>query len=277
MRPSRVQRHLARVHDVARLLVAEEHFRARADPLHRAAELLRREQQRAVFRIGVEAHAEAAADLLGHHAHLLRRHAEHRRQLPAHRPDALRGGVQEVHVLRRIVGTHRRARLHRVADHARVVGAQLHHARRPARTRPRSRRRRRRRSRAPGCRARRRAAAARPSASASARSVTAGSSSYSTTTASAASCACAAVSATISATGSPTWRTTSLRERLAQRGRCSEPSRHLNGAAAGIGFRPAASDVLAGEHRDDAGHRQRRGGVDRSDLACGRSDRRKWP
>ena len=89
------------VHDVARLLVAEEHLRARADPFHRPAELLRRVEQRAVFRIGVEAHAEAAADFLGDHAHLFRRHAEHRRELPAHRPDALRGAVQVVQVLAR--------------------------------------------------------------------------------------------------------------------------------------------------------------------------------
>ena len=125
----RVERHLRGMHDVARLLVAEEHFRARAAPLHRPAQGLRGVEQRAVFRVGVETHAEAPADLLGHHPHLLRRHAEHRRELPAHRPDALRGAVDEVQVLRRIVAAHRRARLHRVADHARVVGPDLHYLR----------------------------------------------------------------------------------------------------------------------------------------------------
>src|SRR3989454_968556 len=72
-----VERHLAAVHDVARLLVAGEYLGARADPLHRPAEPLRSEQQRAIFRVDVEAHAEAAADFLGDDADLLGRHAEH--------------------------------------------------------------------------------------------------------------------------------------------------------------------------------------------------------
>ena len=88
--------------DVARLLVGEEHFAARADPLHRPAELLRREEQRAVFRIDVEAHAEAAADFLRDDAHLLRRHAEHRGELLAHDARALRAWRQEM-VLGRVV------------------------------------------------------------------------------------------------------------------------------------------------------------------------------
>ena len=61
---ARVERHLRGVHDVARLLVAEEYLRTRPDPFHRAPELLRRVEERAVFGICVEAHAEAAADFL---------------------------------------------------------------------------------------------------------------------------------------------------------------------------------------------------------------------
>jgi hypothetical protein len=94
------------------------------------ASFFRGVEQRTVFRVGVEAHAEAAADFLGDDAHLLGRHAEHRRELAAHRPHALRGGVQEIQILRRVVGAHRRARLHRVADHAGVIGGELHHLRR---------------------------------------------------------------------------------------------------------------------------------------------------
>jgi hypothetical protein len=51
--------------NIARLLVAEEYFGACAYPFHRAPELLRRVEERAVFRIGIEAHAEAAAGFLG--------------------------------------------------------------------------------------------------------------------------------------------------------------------------------------------------------------------
>jgi hypothetical protein len=87
-------------------------------------------RQRAVFRVGVEAHAEAAAHFLGDDAHLLRRHPQHRANLQAHRSRALRGGVQRVLVCTGVVAGGRRARLHRIADHARVVGRMRHHLRR---------------------------------------------------------------------------------------------------------------------------------------------------
>ncbi len=125
-----IQRQFAFVMNIASLLVAEEHLRTRPDPFHRAPELLRRVKERAVFWIRVEAHAETAADFLGDDPHFLGRHAEDRRELPAHGAHALRGGVQEVQVPGRIVGPHGRARLHRIADHARVVRGELHDLRR---------------------------------------------------------------------------------------------------------------------------------------------------
>jgi hypothetical protein len=115
-----VERHLAAVHDVARLFVGDEHLGARADPLHRAPELFRREQQRAVFRVDVEAHPEAASDLLGDDADLLRRHAQHGGHLAADRGHALGAGVEVVDVACRVVDAGGGARLHRVADHPRV-------------------------------------------------------------------------------------------------------------------------------------------------------------
>ena len=128
MRPLRVERELAVRAHVARLLVGEEHFRARAGPLDRPAELLRREQRGAILGVEVEAHAEAAADLLGDDADLLRRHAEHRGELVAHDRHALRAGVEMVLIGHE--GGEAGARLHRVADHARDVHVHLHHSRR---------------------------------------------------------------------------------------------------------------------------------------------------
>ena len=124
-----VECQLARVHDVARLLVADKNFRAAADPFDRPAKLLRRQEQRAILGIGVEAHAKPAADLLGHDTHLVRCHAKDRRQLPTHRADALRGGMQVIHFLCRIPGAHRSARFHRIADHPRVIAGVLDHMR----------------------------------------------------------------------------------------------------------------------------------------------------
>ncbi len=126
MRPEASSASSPRDSDVARLLVGEEHFRAAAGPLHRPPERSCGEERSAVLGIEVEAHAEAAADLFGDHADLLRRHAEHRRELGAHVRRALRAGVEVVHALGRHPGREARARLHRVAHHARVVDGELH-------------------------------------------------------------------------------------------------------------------------------------------------------
>ena len=128
--PGGVEGELAVREHVARLLVGEEHLRAGAGPLHRAAERFRREERRAVFRVEVEAHAEAAADFLGDHADLFRRHAEHGRELVAHDRRALRARIEVVHPLFRQVRGEAGARLHRISDHARVVHAQPDHPRR---------------------------------------------------------------------------------------------------------------------------------------------------
>jgi hypothetical protein len=121
--PRLVERHLGAVRDVARLLVGQEDLRARADPFHRAAELLGGDQHGTVLGIGVEAHAEAAAHLLGDDADLLRRGAEHCRDLPAHRRDALRARIEPVLVRGAVVDAQAGARLHGIAHHPGVVGA----------------------------------------------------------------------------------------------------------------------------------------------------------
>ena len=204
MRPLRVERQLAAASDVARLLVGEEHFRARAAPLHRPAELLRREQQRAVLGIEVEAHAEAAADLLAPRCDLLRRHAEHRDSWPrmpstpcvqACRVYWPRSGV-EARRCRRAApsGCRPRASCARRAS-PRVPRARTRRRSRPRRRLPKSN------NRLPGTSS---CSCGAPAASASAVATTAGRSRYSTATSSAASCAAAADSATTQATHSPT-------------------------------------------------------------------------
>jgi hypothetical protein len=109
-----VERHLAVHHPVARLVVAEERFRACALPFDRPSGRLRGEQAGDVFRIGLGFHAEPAADIVGHHMHLLRRYLKDRfGQHAAHGVDPLRAGDQLVAVIVGVPAGGGAARFHR--------------------------------------------------------------------------------------------------------------------------------------------------------------------
>ena len=56
---------------IAAMIVAEEGFRAGANPARGAAELFRRDQHQRLLGIHEALHAEAAADVLGNDAHLV--------------------------------------------------------------------------------------------------------------------------------------------------------------------------------------------------------------
>src|SRR6185436_15290959 len=72
--PLAVERELAGELGGAAMVVADDGLEARADPFHRPPERLRRVHHRAVLRIGLRAHAEAAADVLRVQAEFLLRH-----------------------------------------------------------------------------------------------------------------------------------------------------------------------------------------------------------
>ncbi len=127
--PRGVERELARAGDVAPLLVRQEDLGAASGPLHRSADFFRGEQHGAVFRIHVEAHPEPAADVLGDHVDLVVGNAHRVDELAAHPGRALSAGIERVFSGGGVVGSGAGARLHRVADHARVVQRELHHAR----------------------------------------------------------------------------------------------------------------------------------------------------
>jgi hypothetical protein len=124
--PLRVERELAFAYDVPSLLVGEEDLRAAAGPFHRPADPLRGEQRRAVLRVHVEAHPEAAAHVLGDHVDLVVRNAHGIDELAAHARGPLGTGVERVLLRLRVVGRQARTRLHRVADHARVLERDFH-------------------------------------------------------------------------------------------------------------------------------------------------------
>ena len=81
-----VERQLGDALVVAAVMVAQEALGALVGPLHRPAERLRRQQQRAVLGIDLRLHAERAADIAGQHAHLVGRHARARPARPPRRP-----------------------------------------------------------------------------------------------------------------------------------------------------------------------------------------------
>ena len=102
----------------AAVVVADESLGARADPFHRPAERLRGEHQRAVFGVGVGAHAEPAADVARVEADLLDRVAEDRAQAAEHQRHALARCVEIERAGRGVVGGDRGLRLHRTAGEA---------------------------------------------------------------------------------------------------------------------------------------------------------------
>ena len=150
-----IERELGRRHVVAAHHVGDEGLAALAGPFHRPPELLGREGEHGVFRVGKGLGAEAAADVGGHHPEIpglgpQNGAGDH----VAHPPDVLRAGVQGI--LAPVELGERGARLHRVRDQAVVDDPQLDHAAPPGRARPRPRRARRIPSRRRDCGGRRR-------------------------------------------------------------------------------------------------------------------------
>ena len=66
-----VEGELAKELGGATMVVAEEGLRARGHPLHRAADLLGGEQQRAIFRIGLAADTKSTTHIMGMNAQLV--------------------------------------------------------------------------------------------------------------------------------------------------------------------------------------------------------------
>ena len=114
------------------MLVGQHHLGALASPLHRPVELARRPQRQPVLDILPALGAEAAADVVAHHAHLALRHLEHHvGEHVAHAVRIVHVGVQRVAILRRIVDADRAARLHVLRVHAGDDVAALDDMRRP--------------------------------------------------------------------------------------------------------------------------------------------------
>ena len=89
--------------------------------------LARRPQHQRVVRERPALQAEAAADVGRHHADLVLRHVEDVRHLHAHAVRILRGGIERVVVLGRVVIADRDARLHRDRREPVVLDPQLDH------------------------------------------------------------------------------------------------------------------------------------------------------
>jgi hypothetical protein len=124
-----IEREPCRCDRVARLVVALERFGAARHPVHRAPDLLCRDQHRDIFRIRRGLHAEGAADIAGQQPHLLRRDDEAGGKLVAQHARALRRHAQEVFVFRRVVACRRATRLHRGDDDALVDLGHFRHVR----------------------------------------------------------------------------------------------------------------------------------------------------
>ncbi len=107
-----VERELGLGDIVARLRVGKERFRARADPLHRAAgELGRQQHQRRLVEYR-RLHAEAATGIAGDDAHFAVGHLEHLGEFGAGRQRPLHRRVDGVAPVGRVVVADRAARLH---------------------------------------------------------------------------------------------------------------------------------------------------------------------
>ena len=110
--------------------VGQQHFGAFAAPLHRAADLACRPQRQAVFDVLPALGAEAAADIVAHHAYLALRHLEHHvGEHVAHAVRVVDVGVQRVAVLRRVEDADGAARFHVLRVHAGDDIAALHDVR----------------------------------------------------------------------------------------------------------------------------------------------------
>ena len=105
-------------HAVARLIVAHEGLGAGGRPTHGPAELARGDKEGGVFGIARGLHAEAAADIAGQDAQLLRRHAEGADELVAQHLSTLRAGMKRQTVARRVIARDGTTRLERGHDEA---------------------------------------------------------------------------------------------------------------------------------------------------------------
>ena len=106
---------------VAAVQVAEEGLAAVADPLDGAAQPLRRGHHQHLFGVGVRLHAEAAADIVDEHADLRRRAFEEGVGEPvAQQMPVLVRGIDGVAAAVGIIAADGAARLHRILDDALV-------------------------------------------------------------------------------------------------------------------------------------------------------------
>ena len=102
------------------MFVGEDHLGALAFPLHRPLDLACRPQRQPMIDILPALGAEAAADIVAHHAHLALRHLEHHvGEHVAHAVRIVHVGVQRVAVFHRVVGANRAAWFHVLRMHAR--------------------------------------------------------------------------------------------------------------------------------------------------------------
>jgi hypothetical protein len=114
--PALVERQLGFDDRVARLIVAQKPFRASREPMHRAAELFCRNQQRRVFGVPRGAHAKGAADIAAQHPNTVWRDAETLRQMLTQHDSALRGAMQQEAVAIAVIRGERAAQLNRRHD-----------------------------------------------------------------------------------------------------------------------------------------------------------------
>ena len=113
---------------VAGLEIGEEGLATGRIPFNGSAEFLRRPGQHRIFGIYRGAHAEAAADIAGNHAHLVHRHAEARGDGEFDAVDALADRMNRVAIARAVVFADGDARLHRRAADALIARGQAHDA-----------------------------------------------------------------------------------------------------------------------------------------------------
>ena len=109
-----VERKLDIAIGVACVIVAQERLGAVRHPMHRPADLARRDQDREVFRIGAGLQSEGAADILGDHPQALVGNAQDGGKSVAQRARTLRAAAQQIALVGRIVARGCAARLHRL-------------------------------------------------------------------------------------------------------------------------------------------------------------------
>ena len=106
----------------AAVMIGYETAGALVGPFHRTPQSAGGVQDADVFRIDRSLHAERAADLTGHHAHLVGGRAQDIHQRGLHAVDALARGIERPFAARRVVFADRGARLHGVDHHALIGG-----------------------------------------------------------------------------------------------------------------------------------------------------------